>query len=311
MFDLDEIEIVFNPNSCRFDGSKASNSSILSVANTLKCPISVILQITRECNFSCVFCSEPEQIPDTTLDELELVKQNLKGVKRIFLSGGEPLTRTDLPKIIDIFHGYFIIGLPTNALASSNLIQTIKEKINFVNIGLDGPRNITTQVRGNYDLIMKGLMEFRKHDIPLSITCVVLRSTSDTLLYTCQIADVVGAKKVKFITPIPRGNAINLPVEEYLPREECEELFKQVMTEKNRCGWTPEITFTTWSQYTEGYSILMYPNGQTYAWPVFDETEKVLFLGNLFNETIEKIWERYPYKVNHLRKYLSKSIFVC
>jgi molybdenum cofactor biosynthesis enzyme MoaA len=39
---------------------------------------------------------------------------NLAGVQRVFLSGGEPLLRRDLPDIVDMYSG-FILGLPTNA----------------------------------------------------------------------------------------------------------------------------------------------------------------------------------------------------
>src|SRR5579883_1267636 len=54
-------------------------------------PLSVILQITRRCNFNCSFCSEIVQLPDPTLEELDLMRQHLQGVQRVFLSGGEPL----------------------------------------------------------------------------------------------------------------------------------------------------------------------------------------------------------------------------
>jgi organic radical activating enzyme len=35
-------------------------------------------------------------------------------MQRVFLSGGEPLLRRDLPEIVDMYSS-FIIGLPTNA----------------------------------------------------------------------------------------------------------------------------------------------------------------------------------------------------
>src|SRR5579885_1216939 len=54
-------------------------------------PLSVILQVTRRCNFNCSFCSEIVQMPDPTLEELDLMRQHLQGVQRVFLSGGEPL----------------------------------------------------------------------------------------------------------------------------------------------------------------------------------------------------------------------------
>jgi len=298
--------IEFDYNSCRFDG----NTDVPTILRTITSPMSVILQITRKCQFSCIFCSEPEQIPDPSLEALNIMKQNLKGVKRIFLSGGEPLCRNDFDEVLNIFSGEYIIGLPTNAIASSRLLAHIKEKVSFVNIGLDGPRKITTRIRGNYDAIMKGIEQFKAYDVPISLTSVVLRSTMDSLLYTCQIADMLNAKKVKFILPIPKGNALKLPADEYLTHNECIPLFEEIKSGKQKFGWSPLMTFTTWTRDTEGYSVLVYPNGNTFAWPVFSKPEKVLSLGNILNDPIELIWQRYPYKVNHIRKYIGKSIFV-
>ena len=77
-------------------------------------PLSVILQVTKRCDFNCGFCSETLQMADPTLDQLDTVRASLAGVQRVFLSGGEPLLRRDLPEIVDMYSG-FIIGLPTNA----------------------------------------------------------------------------------------------------------------------------------------------------------------------------------------------------
>jgi len=72
------------------------------------------MQVTKRCDFGCVFCSETLQRPDPTLRELEIMRDNLSGVPRVFLSGGEPLLRHDLVEIVEMFSGS-IVGLPTNA----------------------------------------------------------------------------------------------------------------------------------------------------------------------------------------------------
>lgn len=291
----------FNKNSCRFE----SDDDLTN----LKAPLSVILQITRRCNLSCIFCSETERMPDPSIDDLIQMKNNLIGTKRIYLSGGEPLLRSDLKEIIDIFYKDFIIGLPTNAIKLTNrMAKTIKEKIDFVIIGLDGPRNVTNKIRGDYDKILKGINILKKHDVPLALCSVVLPSTKNSILYACQIADTLEAKKFKLILPVPKGNALNLGEEEYLTTEETNKLFDKIKKVKLEFGWRPKITLTTWGPEVEGYSILVYPNGNTYAWPVYDQKNKVLLLGNILSESIEAIWEKYPFKQNHINKYLGKSI---
>src|SRR3984957_262961 len=85
-----------------------------TVAEAATVPLSVILEVTKRCDFGCVFCSETLHMGDPTLDQLDTVRGNLAGVQRVFLSGGEPLLRRDLPEITDMYSG-FILGLPTHA----------------------------------------------------------------------------------------------------------------------------------------------------------------------------------------------------
>jgi MoaA/NifB/PqqE/SkfB family radical SAM enzyme len=286
-----------------------ADADIMRAVNATTSPLSVILQVTRRCNFDCDFCSETAQIPDPTLEELDVIRRHLAGTKRVFLSGGEPLLRRDFPEIVDMYRD-FIIGVPTNAVRGVQQAEKIAGKIAYVNIGLEGPRAITNRVRGDYDKVMKGVWHFKAAGIPLALSAVVLRSNRDAMAFTCQIGDVIGAGKIKMIMPIRRGNSVYMPEEEFLSLEEADALFEELVALKKRYLWTPSLRMTTWRPETEGYMILVYPNADTYAWPVYDADEKVLFLGNLKEETIQEIWTRYPYKLNHYRKYLGKSINV-
>lgn len=60
------------------------------------------LQITRECNNECVFCSNPQFKKDYSQDEAkEVVLQFRKeGVNEIYLTGGEPTTVEWLPELV-------------------------------------------------------------------------------------------------------------------------------------------------------------------------------------------------------------------
>lgn len=299
--------VLYNEQTHRLN---LSDIGIEELLPTLNRPLSVILQITRKCHFNCEFCSEKDQIRDPSIEELITYEKNIELVPRVFLSGGEPLTRKDFKKVVDVFCKRHILGLPTNAVASEKNIAIIKEKQISVNIGLDGPRAITSKVRGDYDFIMSGLKGFIINDIPFSLTAVVLRSTMDSVLYTCQMADTLGAKKMKLVLPIPKGNALNLDKFEYITETEALILCDKIAEAKEKFGWKTIYTFTIWNEKTNGYSILVYPNGKTYAWPALECPDKVLLLGDLHSDTIEEIWDRYPYKYNHINKYLGNGIKV-
>lgn len=300
-------KVMYNEETHRLNLVEADVNELFS---TLNRPLSVILQITRNCHFNCEFCSEKDQMPDPNINELKIFEKNLELVPRIFLSGGEPLTRNDFKEIVEIFSERHILGLPTNAVASEKNIEIIKRNKISVNVGLDGPRAITSRVRGDYDFIMKGLKGFIKNDIPFSLTAVVLRSTLDSILYTCQMADALGARKMKFVLPVPKGNALKLDKSEYITETEAITVCDKINEAKIKFGWKTVYTFSIWNKKTDGYSILVYPNGKTYAWPALEYEDKVLLLGDLHNDTIEEIWERYPFKYNHINKYLGNGVKV-
>ena len=232
-------KVMYNEETHRLNLVEADVNELFS---TLNRPLSVILQITRNCHFNCEFCSEKDQMPDPNINELKIFEKNLELVPRIFLSGGEPLTRNDFKEIVEIFSERHILGLPTNAVASEKNIEIIKRNKISVNVGLDGPRAITSRVRGDYDFIMKGLIGFIKNDIPFSLTAVVLRSTLDSILYTCQMADALGARKMKFVLPVPKGNALKLDKSEYITETEAITICDKINEAKIKFGWKTVYT---------------------------------------------------------------------
>ena len=270
-------------------------------------PLSVIVQVTKRCDFNCGFCSETLQMADPTLDQLDTVRANLAGVQRVFLSGGEPLLRRDLPEIVDMYSG-FIIGLPTNATRGLVMAPRLAGKVAFVNIGFDGPRSTFSRVRGDYDKAMTGVRAFGEAGLPISLSAVVLRSTVHALPYLYQIADVLDAGKLKLILPLRKGNALGLAEREFITVEEAQDAFERLTELRVTHDWRPAVRMTPWTAETEGHMIVVEPNGNAQAWPVYDQSDLFLGLGNLLDEPITAIWDRYPYKANHYAKYLGRSI---
>ena len=270
-------------------------------------PLSVIVQVTKRCDFNCGFCSETLQMADPTLGQLAVIRANLEGVARVFLSGGEPLLRQDLPEIAAMFSG-FVIGLPTNATRGLVMAPRLAGKVAFVNIGFDGPRATFARVRGDYDKAMTGVRAFQAAGLPVSLSAVVLRSTVHALPYLCQIADVLDAGKLKLILPLRKGNALGLPEREFISVDEARDAFDHLTELRFVHDWRPAVRLTPWTAATEGHMIVVEPDGTAQAWPVYDQPDLFLRLGNLLTEPITAIWARYPYKANHYAKYLGATI---
>ena len=203
------------------------DADVAALAEAATAPLSVIVQVTKRCDFGCVFCSETLQMPDPTLGQLETMRDNLAGVQRVFLSGGEPLLRRDLTEIVEMFAG-FIIGLPTNATRGVAMAPKLAGKIAFANIGFDGPRATFRRVRGDYDKVMKGVRAFIEAGLPVSLSAVVLRSGVHALPYLYQIADVLDAGKLKLILPLRKGNALGMDEQEFITVDEARDVFERL-----------------------------------------------------------------------------------
>jgi len=247
-------------------------------------------------------------MPDPTLDQLDVIRANLAGVQRVFLSGGEPLLRRDLPEIVDTFSG-IILGLPTNATRGLVMAPQLAGKVAFVNVGFDGPRATFARVRGDYDKAMAGLRAFVAAGLPVSLSAVVLRSTMHGLPYLYQIADVFDCGKLKLILPLRKGNALGLAEREFITVDEARDAFGRLTELRTLHDWRPAVRMTPWTAETEGHMIVVEPSGDAQAWPVYDQPDLFLRLGNLLQEPVARIWDRYPYKRNHFAKYLGASIY--
>lgn len=286
----------------------ASEADLEDLVGQADMPLSVILQVTKRCNFDCSFCSETLQLPDPTLDALDTMRANLAGVQRIFLSGGEPLIRADFGEIVEMYAPDFILAVPTNATRGLQHARHMAGRVAFVNVGLEGPRATTNRVRGDYDQVMSGVRAFLDAGLPLSVSAVVYRSTLHALPFTCQIADVLGAGKVKMIMPLRKGNALELDEHEFITDAEAAQTFGRLSELRATHGWSPALRMTTWTPETEGHMIVVEPTGQANAWPVYDAPDLFEPLGNVLQEPISAIWARYRFKRNHYAKYLGTSI---
>jgi MoaA/NifB/PqqE/SkfB family radical SAM enzyme len=248
------------------------------------------------------------QLPDPTLSELDTIRANLAGVGRVFLSGGEPLLRRDFGDVVDMYAPHFILGIPTNATRGLQHARSMVGKVAFVNVGLEGPRATTNRVRGDYDQVMAGVRAFQDAGLPLSLSAVVYRSTLPALPFTYQIADVIGAGKLKLILPLRKGNALGLAANEFISEEQAGQAFDRLIEARAVHDWRPALRMTCWTPETEGHMILVEVTGKASAWPVYDAPDLLEPLGNLLQEPVTEIWKRYRFKRNHFAKYLGKTI---
>jgi MoaA/NifB/PqqE/SkfB family radical SAM enzyme len=133
----------------------------------------------------------------------------LKGMRRIIFSGGEPMMYKYFWEILEYARDKFeLVVLSTNASRITREAATrLKGLVDYVDVTVDGPRKQHDLIRGHYDEVIRGLMHVALEDIPRSIICVYLPGNCDVIHYICHTGDMLGAHKVKILTPIPKGRS--------------------------------------------------------------------------------------------------------
>jgi MoaA/NifB/PqqE/SkfB family radical SAM enzyme len=239
------------------------------------------------------------------------LRQKLRGIRRVYLSGGEPLLRQDIFDLLRAYHDDFeVVGLPTSCTTiDRSVAKRLGGLVHYINTGLDGPRATNDLVRGNYDGILRGILNLRDAGLEVSLSTVVLTRTLPYMPYVVQVADTLGATKVKMAFPVLRGRAKTLPESEITTKDETVRMFEKLVQLKKELGWRPSIKLALWDQNTEGYALLVYPNQQVYAWPVYGAPDGVMHVGDLSKQDLEQIWQAYPFKRNHINKYVGRTTY--
>src|SRR6516165_10120453 len=107
-------EVAFDDDQQCFTTSDAERTETLVSSMTM--PLSATFQLTRNCNFKCVYCSEPPGIRTRPLEQVLAMIDKLTGMRRIIFSGGEPMAYKHFWTCLEHAQGKFDrIVLSTNA----------------------------------------------------------------------------------------------------------------------------------------------------------------------------------------------------
>lgn len=281
------------------------------LVSSMNLPLSLTFQLTRGCNLQCVYCSEPPGIKTRKYEEMIDMLDKLTGMRRIIFSGGEPMLYKHFWNILEYARSKFEkVVLSTNGvyITRDNVMQ-LKELVDYIDITIDGPRRQHNSIRGNYDAVMKGVINVASAGIPFSTICVYLPGNQDAVHYICQTGDALGAIKVKILTPIPKGRSTDI-FAEFVTGDDIARLRAYLADEKAKNGWRVRVTITDWLKVGEGHAILVEPDGRMIASPVWTHEDCILPFGNLYEASAEELWQAYPYKKNHLNKYLEHTLDV-
>ncbi|MUU30151.1 GTP 3',8-cyclase MoaA [Helicobacter pylori] len=152
------------------------------------------VSVTKQCNFRCQYCMPATPLDffdDEELLPLDNVLEFLKiaideGVKKIRITGGEPLLRKGLDEFIAKLHAYnkeVALVLSTNGFLLKKMAKGLKDAgLSRVNVSLDSLKSDRVLKISQKDALkntLEGIEESLKVGLKLKLNTVVMKGVND------------------------------------------------------------------------------------------------------------------------------------
>ena len=200
------------------------------------------VSVTDKCNLRCVYCMPLEGLDwlkrESLLsyEEIASVLRTMAGMglKRVRITGGEPLIRKDLSSLVRMvaeISGIDDISLSTNAVLLGDQAQDLRDAgINRVNVSLDSLQeervNAIARRPGSFEGIMRGLEAAEAVGFdPIKINVVLIGGQNDDEIEDFARITQDRPWHVRFIGLMPTGSNLDLSADHYVS---CQEALRRI-----------------------------------------------------------------------------------
>ena len=205
------------------------------------------ISVTDKCNLRCVYCMPEEGLPWLRKDELlsyEEIRRIVEvmapmGLKRVRLTGGEPLVRKDLPRLVRLIasvSGIHDLAISTNAVLLPDLALPLKEAgATRVNISLDSFRrdrvDALARRPGTFEKVLAGLDAAERVGLaPIKINVVLIRGKNDDEIMDFAEATRENPWHVRFIELMPTAANLELSKRNFFSCQDALARLREVET---------------------------------------------------------------------------------
>jgi GTP 3',8-cyclase len=196
------------------------------------------VSVTDKCNLRCVYCMPEEGLAWLPKDELLTYEEIVRivatmaplGLRRVRITGGEPLVRRDLPdlaRMITAVPGIDDLSLSTNAVLLDQHAEALRGAgVKRVNISLDSlrPDRIDAIARrpGSAVRIMAGLDAAERVGFdPIKVNVVLMRGSNDDEIVEFAELTREHPWHIRFIELMPTGSNLDLSRDAFIPCTEA------------------------------------------------------------------------------------------
>jgi len=180
------------------------------------------ISVTDRCNLRCAYCLPPAGVRWRPRADLLSITEIVRvvevaaglGIRKIRLTGGEPLVRPDLPALVRAIAcvpGIEEISLTTNGMLLEKLAAPLAEAgLKRVNVSLDtlDPEKFRRLTRfGNIERVWRGIEAAERAGLaPIKLNTVAIRGMNDDELLDLARLTLAHPWHVRFIELMPVGN---------------------------------------------------------------------------------------------------------
>lgn len=308
--------ILYNPEDFAFSIDKESLERINKRIERFGAPISLGYILTKRCHLRCKYCyadSKPLTLNEEkhiSFDRLVTIFNEAHdiGVVTVLLTGGEPLLRHDLPKIIRLLvKKDFYVHLPTKAYLTERKIKDLKDAgLEEIQISIDS-HNPSTQdflsgVNETGDKLLKSIETCVKYGIKVKTNSVITSYNIKDIPELLIMLSKIGVSKA-YLSPYTRS--LGRHDEKLFPSlEDYVWLYKQVDSlRKELCDFEIDdanllqrvITFLSTGRFDRlecgagRTGLVMLPDGRVTICERLADDDRFI-VGDLKTQSIMEIW---------------------
>lgn len=180
------------------------------------------ISVTDRCNFRCVYCMPPQGVPHVPHERIMRYEEIAAlvavaarlGIRKVRLTGGEPLIRADLPRLVQMIsaiEGIEDISLTTNGILlekyASALAQAGLKRVNVSLDTLNSEKFARITRGGDLNKVLQGIAAAESCGLtPIKINAVIMRGINDDELVDLAKLTLKHAWNLRFIELMPIEN---------------------------------------------------------------------------------------------------------
>ncbi len=286
---------------------------------------SLHIEIISKCNERCLHCYIPHENKVSKIDSglFYNILQQCRDMKvlHITLSGGEPMLHEKFPEFLAKCREYeFSVNVLSNlTLLNNKIIEEMKSNpllgVQVSVYSMDAKiHDEITQIKGSFELTKKAILKLIKNDIPIKISCPILKQNKDSYVDVIKWAEKHKIHVGNDYVILARYNHATENLEHRLSIDEVKEVINNIAENdneyieelKNEAEKKKNISENDYVCSVCSASICISDDGNVHPCAGWQD----YIVGNLRDSALKEIWENSE-KVNYLRNLKKDKFPIC